>query len=307
MGRVSLGSGRTVGTVVAVTSTVRAAVVAGLDGSPESAAAVDLAAWEAVRRGAPLRLVHANRPAPPRRAAVFVPGATQPRRERWDPVRTQAARVRRRFGADLPIELVVTQGDPGAILVDESRAAALVVLGWRGADSLYSPLLGSVAARVAAHAHAPAILVRPAPSRPAPSGVVVGVTGSPSAAAAVDFAFEEAAARGGGLTAVYAWAGGAPDLVTAQRDAERLLSEAVAGWADKYPAVDLVCRAVPSLNPLRVLLEEGGCAELIVVGAPRRGGFSNVLLGSVTDGLVHHAHAPVAVVPAEQPGLSAIA
>jgi nucleotide-binding universal stress UspA family protein len=282
-------------------------VVVGVDGSPESRSAVDFAAWEADRRRAPLRLVHGYQP--PLMyglSAGVVYDAGTPLRYARELVRAEAARMLGRY-PNLEAVPVLAVEDPGNLLVDQSHDAALMVVGSRGLGSVHSLLIGSVSARVAAHAKAPVIVVRPpAPGTPR-SGVVVGVDGSTGSAAAVEFAFDEAAARGTGLTAVYAWV--VPptsnlgpitehhyDPVQAREEADRVLAEATAGWAEKYPEVELVRHAVHSLNPLRTLIEESGDAELVVVGNRGHGGFTSMLLGSVSDGLVRHARVPVAVV-----------
>jgi nucleotide-binding universal stress UspA family protein len=213
---------------------------------------------------------------------------------------------------DLTIETSVTAGDPAGVLVEESRTASLVVVGSRGLGGIRGMLAGSVSAQVAAHAHAPVIVVRPpAADDPEPdragTGVVIGVDGSPGSTAALEFAFEEAEAHGNRLVAVYAWATPPTtnlgpitdrhfDPVEAQQEADRVLAEVLAGWQEKHPDVAVERRAVYSLNPLDTLLTESRDAAVIVVGPRGRGGFAGLLLGSVSDGLVRHAHRPVAVV-----------
>lgn len=280
-------------------------VVAGVDGSADARLAVDLAAWEADRRAAPLRLVCALQP-------VYAYGMVSvgfdieaQARDLRDILVAEAARVRQRY-PDLTVETEVVHGAPAGVLVDESASAQLVVVGSRGRGGFAALLTGSVSAQVAAHGKAPVIVLRPPAvlgtrETPGTGPVVVGVDGSTGSAAAVAFAFDEAAARGTGLIAVYAWGVQAGDPTPddphlAQRAAESTLDEALAGWSDKYPHVPVRSRAIHSLVPVHTILDESAHAGLIVVGARGRGGFAELLLGSVGDGLVRHAHAPVAVV-----------
>lgn len=245
-------------------------VVVGIDGSPESRAAVDLAGWEAHRRGLPLSLVQ---------------GAVDPRRAH-DRLHGEEGRLHDRYPG-LSTTVAVAPGDPGTVLVDRSGTAALVVVGARGLGSFHSRLPGSVAVHVVRHSRAPVAVVRRARwyAQRARSGVVVVIDESPGTAAAVEFAFDEAAARDTDLTAVCAWAPGPGDPRGA---AERLLAIAVAGWPDKYPKVELLRRVELDRNPLRAALEAAADAELVVCAA-----------GAFAAGLVEHADTSVAVVPAD--------
>jgi nucleotide-binding universal stress UspA family protein len=134
------------------------------------------------------------------------------------------------------------------------------------------------------------------------------VDGSAAAGHALGFAFEEADARGTGLVAVYAW--DVPprrnlgpitrlhyDPVEAQDEADRVLAEAVAGWAEKYPDVPVQRLAVHTLTPAAVLRDAAAGASLVVVGSRGHGGFLGLLLGSVSHSLLTHARCSVAVVP----------
>jgi nucleotide-binding universal stress UspA family protein len=80
-----------------------------------------------------------------------------------------------------------------------------------------------------------------------------------------------------------------------QAEEERFLAETLAGWADKYPDV-AVRRVVVDSQPARALLEYAEHAQLVVVGARGRGGFTGLLLGSTSQQLVHHAPCPLLVV-----------
>jgi len=298
-----------------MTNTVVAPVVAGVDGSADARLAIDLAAWEADRRHAPLRLVYGFRQVYAYGVVGTAYDLDRQVRDLDDMLITESARIARRY-PDLIVRTEVVGGVPASVLVDESASAQLVVVGSRGLGGFASLLLGSVSAQVAAHATSPVIVVRP-PSRGGTTGggdtargareipgngpVVVGVDGSTGSAAAVEFAFEEAAARGTGLLAVYVWGvmpydAGGDDPRFEQDGPDAALTEALAGWREKYPEVPVSHRAVHSLVPVHTILDQSADAGLIVVGPRGRGGFAGLPLGSVGDGLVRHAKAPVAVV-----------
>jgi nucleotide-binding universal stress UspA family protein len=288
-----------------MTITTVAPVVAGVDGSTDAGLAIDLAAWEADRRHAPLRLVCGFRQV--YAYGVLATGYDLDRqvRDLDDMLIAESARIGRRY-PDLVVHTEVVGGVPASVLVDESASAQLVVVGSRGLGGFASLLLGSVSAQVAAHAKAPVIVVRPPATRgaremPGNGPVVVGVDGSTGSAPAVEFAFDEAAARGTGLIAVYAWGvmpydAGNDDPRVEQHLADTALAEALIGWQEKYPEVPVQHRAIHSLVPVHTILDQSGDAGLIVVGPRGRGGFAGLPLGSVGDGLVRHAAAPVAVV-----------
>ena len=134
---------------------------------------------------------------------------------------------------------------------------------------------------------------------------VVGVDGSLPSQAALEFAAEEAAFRQARLLVVCAWdlpqaaiviAGASQDMVEAfRKDAETIAGDAVARAAKLYPSVSSESRAIEG-HPSRVLLEEAREATLVVVGSRGRGGFSSMLLGSVSDEVVHHSPCSVIVV-----------
>jgi nucleotide-binding universal stress UspA family protein len=135
--------------------------------------------------------------------------------------------------------------------------------------------------------------------------ILVGVDGSPAGASALDFAFEEAALRGVGITAlhtyIYPVAGDPGDLLPLVYDADQLkdeetavLAEAVAGWCERYPDVP-VNQALVRDRASRALVHAADRAALVVVGCRGRGGFLGLVLGSVSQALLHHASCPVAI------------
>jgi nucleotide-binding universal stress UspA family protein len=288
-------------------------VVVGVDGSESAQGAFAHGAWEAHRRGGVLRLVYVSH-VPPR----YVTGVDLSATARAAGAELLAEYAQRAETAypGLRVESQVLSGSPGAVLVQASRDAALVVVGSRGLGGFAGLLLGSVGTQLAAHSAAPVIVMRPPNDRgtlgaaPASAPVVVGVDGIPESTAALGFAFEEAAARGVGLIATYAWwllppselkpeAPRAYDLGEAEEAARRMLAEAVAGWRQQYPDVDVDLRPDRALNPVVGLLELSRTAGLLVVS--RHGGntFSRLLFASISDIAVREAHCPVAVVPSQ--------
>jgi nucleotide-binding universal stress UspA family protein len=221
-----------------------------------------------------------------------------------------AAAAAREGAPGLTVETEVHGGEAPAALRDEAARAAMIVLGTRGRGGFTGLLLGSVAVALAAHAAIPVIVVRGEQatwSDGAP--VVVGVDGSPEGEAALGFAFDEAGRRRVRLIAVHAWGDPITDPYLApyvdwkevEADERRILDDRLAGWTVKYPEV-AVERVVVRASPAGTLVGRSRAAGLVVVGSRGRGSARGLLLGSVSQAVLHHAHAPVAVVPTEAGG-----
>jgi nucleotide-binding universal stress UspA family protein len=80
-----------------------------------------------------------------------------------------------------------------------------------------------------------------------------------------------------------------------QGEEHRLLSESLAGWTQQYPEVEIKPELVRG-RPAAALTERSRTTQLMVTGARGRGGFTGLLLGSVSQTLLHHAGCPVAIV-----------
>ena len=80
-----------------------------------------------------------------------------------------------------------------------------------------------------------------------------------------------------------------------QNREEEVLAERLAGWQEQYPDVR-VHRSLVCAKPARWLLEQSEGAQLVVIGSHGRGGFSGMLLGSVSSAVAHSAKVPVIVV-----------
>lgn len=150
------------------------------------------------------------------------------------------------------------------------------------------------------------------------NGVVVGVDGSPSSRVALRWAAREATMRNVPLTVVHAAAPSAvgsvpvawpsapiPEDVLQRRDedARNILADAIKVVEDSAEGGDR-----PELNgevlyggPVPTIVDLSKDAQMVVVGCRGRSALRRGLLGSVSSGLLHHAHCPVAVVHDEVP------
>ena len=261
-------------------------VVVGVDGSSASDTAVVQAAREAQRRRAKLHVVYAfTWPVRPMYAPLDPASFTG--------VAHDAAQRAQSVAPGLEVAHPVMMGDAVSVLKAESRAADLAVVGSRGMGGFIGMLLGSTAVSLAAHAECPVMVVREESDGTGP--ILLAVDGSPEGEKAVEFAFAEASLRKTEISAVHAWLPDHAPAGTGAESAERLLAQAVAGRGERYPDVT-VRQEVLSGETREVLIEASRNAQLVVVGARGRGGFSGMLLGSVSQALLHHAHCPVAVV-----------
>ncbi len=281
-------------------------VVVGFDGSPTSRQATDWAAAEARARGRGLGLVHALLP-PVTTGGLGV--GLPPSLDVIDTLERTASEELDRTAASLSgldVTTTVAIGSPSAVLLAASETADLVVVGSRGRGGFTGLLLGSVGAQVAAHASCPVVVFRAAPAQTA-NRVVVGVDGSVAGAAALEFAFDAASRRGSSILAVHAWDVPSYDLIVmpdgpvplpladVADDEVRLAAEALAGFREAYPDVEVEERLTRS-PAVRALVDASADAALLVVGTRGRSPALGALLGSVSNGVLHRARVPVAVV-----------
>ncbi|MFI9415390.1 universal stress protein [Nocardia gamkensis] len=284
-----------------------AAVVVGIDGSEASDLAVCWAAETAARRARRLLIVHGLDVASTQ--AVFgmydlmIPAVAQRLREEGAARLACSARLARRVDPGLRVDTELSPAHPATVLIERSASAHLVVLGaGRGGELAH---VGSTLLAVTAHGHGGIVVVHDTGSeqRTRTDGpVVVGVDGSPAAEAALGAAFAEADLRGTSLVALhvatdFAFHSGATEFLPAREletAAQLLLAEQLAGWQEKYPAVE-VTREAAVARPRNLLTAWSKSAQLLVVGSRGRGGFRSLLLGSVSNYLVQHAHCPVMV------------
>jgi nucleotide-binding universal stress UspA family protein len=267
----------------------RRRVVVGVDGSSESRTALRLAVDEARFRHCPLQIV--------RSVEMY---EENPESAELD---SAVAFARDDLGFS-DVSGLVTSGFPAVALLEQAADAELVVVGSRPRSAIASVVLGSVGSAVATHAPCPVIVARTSGERTTSGGrVVVGVDGSELSERAVDFAFGEASHRQTGLVAVHCWQVDHPtasrwnaEAFAARRNEHlRWMSQTLAGFQDKYPEVQVTTSLLEGRAAV-LLTELSRGAGLVVVGSRGRGGLMGMLLGSVSQSLLHHAYCSVAVV-----------
>lgn len=188
-------------------------------------------------------------------------------------------------------------------LLHASESASMVVVGSRGHGRTEDLLIGSVSQHLARHATCPVAVVRPAHTAGS-RRIVVGIDGSKTSSEALEYACRRAERTGESVTAIHAWHehvpstdvwSSEPRVVDSMPHRQVLLAESVAGVRTDHPDVVLEQEAVP-VAPVRCLADASRNASLLVVGSHGLGFFGGLLLGSVSQGVLHRAECPVVVV-----------
>lgn len=291
-------------------------IVVGIDGSESALTAARWAAHEAALRKATLHLEMAY-VVPTGYAG---PGAMIPP-DLYDMARDGATfaleQARAAVAAVEPDVVVTTRSclEPAfQALRQASKGADLTVVGSHGMGVVSETVLGSIAMRMAGHAHSPVVVVRSDPHDGLPvapavdAPVMVAVDGSAESEVALGFALDEASIRRVGLVAVRTWDeepfNGFQRVYPLEVDRglmdvqeAGLLADQLQGWTEKFPQVEvtsMVRRGQPAGALIRCAAEMA--PALLVVGSRGRGGFKGLILGSTSHELVAYSGTPVAVV-----------
>lgn len=311
-----------------------AGVVIGYDGSPESRLALSWAAATARRRGIRLTLLHSVNLSFIPGFPAFDTSAMEP--ELQDAAKRLVDDGAMRAGDTLDASRIQTQywlGSPAAQIVEASHDADLVVVGSRGRGRLTGGLLGSTSYAVAAHADCPVVVVRPTHEatkatdaestdtaslsdglpevvRPdATHPVVVGFDDSEPAMravmAAADIAMEEGAelriAHVVHVPSIDSWAyeetahAGTVHAHSLREHADDALAAAVRLAKARHLELNVSTEVLYG-DPGQGIADLGRTAGLIVLGSRGRGGFTGLLLGSVSHNVIHKAECPVMIV-----------
>jgi nucleotide-binding universal stress UspA family protein len=271
-------------------------ILVGVDEAPESQIALRWAVQAAAARGTAVRVVRAYLDQVAQWPAIGAEGYIPPSQAgvQLTALDADVEFVRDRLGYENCSGWLANLPAANAILA-EAPQAELVVLGSKVNSKLGAAVLGSVATAVTAKSPSPVVVVR---GTSAEGPVLVGRDGSADSDAALLFGFEEAARSGSKLQVVYCWQTQGHNEASIDKVEELLrewLAESLAPYRDKYPEVSLRADVVAG-RPAAVLTERSSSCSLVVVGSRGRGGVAGLLLGSVSQNLLHHAHCPVAVV-----------
>ena len=283
-------------------------IVVGIDGSVASEQALDWAIDQAVLEHRPLTLLHGMGDPTPVWVdhAVLDEGSstyTALRLEGASTLGVARARVAER-APQVEVHEILEFVDPRDLLLEQSKGAALVVVGSRGRGRIRSTLLGSVGVAVARHTACPAIIHRPGPARSEHHGILVAADGTEESLPVLEFAYRQAELEGLALTVMHCYS----DFQAYSRDyyvdfppvdpeEVRLgVAETLAGLGTKYPDVavtETLVRGVPEAH----VATAGDEMDLIVVGAHQGSRLEQLMFDSVSVQVIEHATRPVAVVP----------
>lgn len=286
-----------------LTTAPTGAVVVGVDGSALSNEALAWAAAEAERLGAPLHVFHAFVYVPV--LGGFSPVSPAEHESLGGEVVHAAADKVRASHPDLPVTEEVRLGPAAPRLLNAAKDARMIVLGARGHGRVGGVLVGSVSQQVAMHAKCPVVVVRGSADH-AGGPVLVGMDGSPEAGAALRFGLRHADAVGAPVRVVRAEYLDSPpgippgewyaDLVDRLHEMTESVRAEVETARGEFPGLDVDFR-VTRRHPVDALVEEAAEASLVVVASRGLGGFAGLLLGSVSQGVLSRAPAPVAILP----------
>ena len=307
-------------------------VVVGVDGSENSERAFEVALGIAQQRQLALRVVTAYTEP----GYEYLPENTQGlaqenAQEVMDDIIATAKDV------DVAISSAAIEGDAAGAIIRESKNAALVVVGKRGRSRFAGRFLGSVSASVASHAHCPSLVVPGRGKRkelpesdfagPADKEeTAIGVITSEGVATTADFrdcvvvavdldiqpvdlvstAAQYAEERNLNLVLINAqpfsgslWMPVSPVYQAEVPDLRKNVADRLARFAEQSQeqTTATIQWRFYDASASDILTEASNTASMIVVGTRGRGGFSGLLLGSVSQAVLNRSVCPVLVIP----------
>ncbi|WP_353952328.1 universal stress protein [Knoellia sp. S7-12] len=288
------------------------AVVVGIGNSDRDAETLTWAGNSAQRSGSPLHILHAHDLSAEMAAIDPVAGNAISLGPDGDlgnaGLLAETLAAARERWPDVPVTGSQPFVRPEQALIDASKNARLVVVGAARVSVLQRFGLGRPSLAAAMHAKCPVVIV-PQDSRTDADGpVVVGIDGSAHSAAAAERAFWIADLRRAPLIAIATWnvevvdglvvtTPGTDAWIATESKYRAIVDKVVEPLRAKHPDVDATVEVLRS-SPAKVFAERSVDAGLIVLGTRGRGGFSGMLLGSVSQQVLETATCPVMLVHA---------
>jgi len=275
-------------------------IVVGVDGSPTSKAALGWAVDECALRGRQLLIVHSVDPDDPFQTALPTAGPGLVDETGVRLLNACLAYASNRQPRVL-VSSQITYERPADALVDLSSDSDLVVVGTRGHNALKASMLGSVSTTLSTHAHCPVAVISHSDEVSADAGpprVIVGLSAGRSAAAALEFAIDEAARRAASVTVLQgkaAHAGSVSASTVVRQPVDGELSRYLEQLRAEHPEVPISARST-TLEPADALLRLSRCAQLLVIGCHHSDDQWSTRLGPVASSVLHRAPCPVVVV-----------
>lgn len=268
-------------------------IVVGTDGSAHADQAVSWAASDAVRKGRPLHIVHGHR----------LPNGIKPKpSEDGEHVLTAAMALAAEGRPGLAVTAERSNDRAEIALANHARRSAEIVIGHRGRDGFHGLLLGSVGLRLAGQIPGPVVVVRGVADADH-KAVAVGIDGFDVSYTALEYACRTAVTSGSRLIAVQAWPtsgalNGATNAVFTKHlvtDAARHLERVMEPCRARFPELTIDEKIIVG-HPVGTLVDVSAAVDLLVVGSRGTHTLKSALMGSVSHGVMHYSHCPVAVV-----------
>ncbi|MFE7224257.1 universal stress protein [Nocardioides sp. NPDC057577] len=288
-------------------------IVVGIDGSEQSAAALDWAIARAELGRASLALVNAYSVPPAVEFYGYTPGDSP---LEWfgaygeELVAAAAAHVKE-VAPGVTCTQHVQMGSTAPTIAAVATAEDMIVVGRRGLGAARSAVLGSVSNHLATHAPCPVVVIGEHNPIPTDGPVVVGVDGSEFGDVALRYALTEAALRKTSVRAVTV-----TDLATAlipsdseivarveahlEAEAAEIAQRSVDRASDNGHTTVPVESVIATGRPSAAILANATDAQLIVVGSHGKGFLRRLFLGSTSRGVLHGADRPVVIVDAPE-------
>lgn len=282
----------------------------GFDASPAAYVALDWGAKAAAAHDVPLTLLTAR---PDADAPVIALDDPQAEALIEDDLAGVLEEAEQRVAAEFPhleMHTIIHPASPVEGLLSASKTADMLVIGSRGLGGFAELLIGSTAMNVTPYADCP-VVVQYVPDEATlaarkaarhPNEVVVGFDGSRFSERALLFGLRHAQAEGLGVAVVYVSPGSPQqDPAPISLDDPELDEEA----REDLAMAQRLARGFPDVavnylyavgRPAGILIHEASGSPLAAIGARGRGGFAQLLLGSVGLQMLIHAECPVAVV-----------